>query len=387
MTTQSPPQDWIREVIDTITRLNPRYAQLYAEDGNLPHYRHLHNILRRRFKDEVLARAGFLHGVSLDKLRTLSDSLVSPEILAILEEREILRALDMDEPERTTELLTEALPDLRHSRSIVLFVIEQLHHLDPDGRLERWSKQFHHHPAHPPKALPGPGFKQPAELDRLPTFARRVVAPTAAFFGLWHERNILEDAALWTCDPERFHALVEFAIKERGAGGLCDALEQLILGTLEPMRTMRRPRWEWRHVASLDQQLDREKKTLWRRHLYRAGFVTVVCDDAEDCYRALYRLHRRFRHRSTEQHDTVSHPTASGYRALHTVLSLDPLDARDDSSCSLPCEAVAVRMIPAQNDLERRSPAGYRRLKSLQERFHSRGGHGLRVITFDGKVV
>lgn len=372
---------WCDEILPRVRSLSDELSRVYSEELNLPHYRFLAFHLERRYRDLALAQAAFLHGVATHHLHQVC-GLVGDDVLAILEEREKLRALNREDLDVDEPLLANVLQSLRKARSIVLFVLEQVHHLDPTGAIARWSVKFQR----APEPLPldqavGPLYKHGYDRKNLANFSRNVVAPTARFFGLWRERNVVEDAALLYFLPERFEALQAFAIRESGPDGDCRKLVHIaeeILKDLIESGSVESVQWEWRHIGSLHRELPTKD---WRKLLYRAGSVTVICRENEDCYRALYRLHAsRYRYRPTEWRDMLGEGTPSGYRALHTTLTMP-------KGAEIAAEAIPVRLIPHEAGRARRSRFDRRSLENLKGRLKPEGGIDLRVFTPDGRGV
>ncbi|HEX4956383.1 MAG TPA: TGS domain-containing protein [Thermoanaerobaculia bacterium] len=382
---------WMRDARAALATLEPELAELYEPHICLAHYLDVARYVEGRLRDRTLAQAAFLHGVPAARLRGhLPPELVEPSVLAILEEREKLRALNRTVAESH---LGDVLRSVRLPGAAVLFVLEQLHHADPSGQLNKWSLRFHLAPLKCQElSRPcGPAFFHRTDLSTFPSFLRNVVAPTARFFGLWRERNVAEDAALWFSDGERAQLLWDFAIRQSRGDSELQQLTNLVadaLGDLTTAKLVTRVRWEWRHLGSLDRRLPRDEpgsgwqstSPPWRRLLHRTGFVTVVCADAEACYRALHRLHQRHRYRPTEIQDHLGAPSLAGYQALHTMLV--PPGERQASA-----EAIAVRILPGPGELQRARRLNQARLVKVQERFETAGGLAQLAFTPDGRGV
>lgn len=376
---QSALSSWINSVLPRIRSISPDLALLYDESRNLHHYRELANLFERRFADIILARAAFLHGIPLSRLPEIGSEHLDEEVLDILKEREKLRALNVADLNVKEQLLADVLPSLKLARTIILFILEQLHHLDSEEKIARWSIQFHRSPSPlPPDLSSTPLYKYGSDLENLGNFSRNVVAPTAKFFGLWHERNVIEDASLLYYERERFNALLSFAEQETSEAGECPRLTKAIkdlLADLVNAGKVTEVIWEWRHIGSLARHLPKNL-TDSRRMLHRAGFVTVICDSQETCYLGLHRLHANQHHRLTELKDFLGQPTLSGYKALHTVLT--PQNSTVD--------AIAVRLVVLDSSENRWRPADPDRLELIAARFQSQG-LGLRAFTPDGRSV
>lgn len=317
---------WRRQVLSQVRGISEHARHVYSDNGRLPHYQTVSESLYGLYRDPLLARAGFLHGIDAELLASELPEAFEEELLTILRERDQLASLDLNSPVDRHHLETVLLPNLEDSRSAVLFVVEQLHHVDPDLEFAKWVSRFHRDPVPVPPGVPaGPVFTSkrrstnPAEYN---DFLGTVVASTARYFGLWHEKNVLEDVAFLRGMPNRFSDVVEFAQFASRDGGICDRLIGETRRTLEATLDIH---WEWRHAASMNRWLPRTPWQAvdlrgWAANLHRCGFVTIICPDEETCYQSLRQLHARFQHRDSTFRDTLARPTRSGYRALHTEI-------------------------------------------------------------------
>ncbi len=371
-------QDWCREVGAAVCQLAPRYQKLYSRQGSNDHQWAVAEDLERRFGDPVLARAGFLHGVNPEDLWRLPESVEGATVRPVLKEWERLRALDhqdVDLPDRS-----QVLSSIREARAILLFVLEHLHRLDPTGRLARWSAEFPVRPGPLPGALSDEPTRDPDDgSSRDSELCRNAVASTARFFGLWHEHNVVEDAALFYSDRKRFGQLLEFVLAESDRErGECAKLKRLVEQVLQAAGVATQVCWEWHHIGAIDKKFE-TKPGSWRRQIHRAGFVKVICPDPQACYGALHALHTAMRHRPTELRDQMA-PSASSYCAIRSIVVPPP-------GSGVEAEAVKVRLVPATLKDHRLEPAGLSHLTGIEHRLHTSGEMNLRVFTPDGQDI
>jgi Cdc6-like AAA superfamily ATPase len=397
---------WRKSIAEAILRL-PRSAATYEDaSGNRAHYERISDLLLARFGDAELARAAFLHGVHPTELRDLRavHSGLSKAVMGILDDRQKLRSIGMendlrsrfseDDGERVARHLAgNVLPLIRDARAVVLFVAEQINHLDVDGSFERWTINFKAEPKQVVGGLP------PSEVkDRFPDvraraqFLRFVVAPTAESFGMWVERDTARNLALIHEKPEQFRALVDEVERDRqskeGFGRTRESFVRERLGTgKQPLSVQ----WEWHHVATLDDELRQDAgsrddhdgvataRTSWERRFDHLGHVTVVCKTPGDCYQTLARLHRGpFVERSIR--DFLGAPRISGYRAIHTVL------IRVGKRPDFP-DLVHVHVVPYEAWSRRLEHTSKAHLRRMQARV-SRSEHKLlRVFAHDGRAI
>jgi hypothetical protein len=390
--------EWCDRVLRELNEhFPPAIYGLYRPESSLTHYQGLAAGLEARFDDLVLAQSAFLHGIHTQELRLLPAGLVEEPVLAVLEEREKLRALNGRDPDVREQLLTNVLPNLRDARAVVLFILEQLHHLDCDGRLDEWSRRFHRRPETPPPGLEIK-FKSREALAEFQGLIDSVLAPAAEFFDLRQERNVFEDASLLYFDRALFDELLAWILAESGPEGECEKLCRQLAESLTDLAGAERPEicWEWHHIGGLARALgpnpkenkDKKDKKDWedkrrafRRSLSKAGFVTVVCADDASCYRILHLIHKHNRYRPTELRDYLAKKSLDGYKALHTVLNIG-----DGSSGAGP-ESVSVRIMPAAEVSSRYRRADCSHIESIGERLTSGGGLDIRVFAPDGRGI
>jgi hypothetical protein len=396
VSTPSPElEEWCDRVLRELNEhFPPAIYGLYQPETNLPHYQALAAQLEERFGDPILARSAFLHGIHTQELRRLPPGLLEQAVLDVLEEREKLRALNARDPDVREQLLTNVLPNLRDARAIMLFVLEQLHHLDCDGHLSAWSRAFHRCPKAPPPGLEIK-FKDKVALTECQGLIDSVLAPTAAFFGLQQERNAFEDASLVHFNRPLFDELLALVLAESGPEGECERLCRLLAESLTDLAGSECLEicWEWRHIGSLakvfalnlrerkDKKDWEDKRRGFHRALSKAGFVTVVCADEASCYHALHLIHKHLRYRPTELRDYLAKQSLDGYKALHTILTLG------DDNLALGPESVSVRIMPATEVSSRYRPAGRSHIDSIGKRLTSGTGLDIRVFAPDGRSI
>lgn len=379
--------DWCEAMLPRIREISTHAALLYSEAGRLSHYQEVARRLEEQFGVAALAQAGFLHGIGAAVLEhELGD--VSADVLSILRARDRLAAMEVQSSEDLRKLESNVLPSLGDARGALLLVTEQLHHVDPDAVLEPWVREFHLRPTVPPRGLnAAPRFTTPSRHEpeaRYPAFLRSVVAPVARRFGLWHEKDVIEDAALLLESADRHAAVVAFAVamsaSEARYASRVKAVRELLGGG-----GIRAVRWEWRHVASMSRALPRGEWTParpaeWLGNLHHCGYVTVVCADTPSCYAALGRLHTR-EHRDAAFRDTLASGLESDYRALHTEVHLPVTPGG-------PPSPVSVRLLPTEADRVRFHLArGPQRCADAYAAGPEAVGDGMEVFAPDGRAV
>lgn len=396
---------WRTSIAEAILRL-PRSAPSYEARGNRAHYERISEFLLERFVDAELAKAAFLHGVHPTEISGLRRRHpgVSKTVMAILEDRQKLRSIGVEgglrssDPEDDGEkvarhLAGNVLPLIRDARAVVLFVAEQINHLDLDGSFERWTINFKGDPKQFVDGLPPSEVKDRfADVRARAQFLRFVVAPTAESFGMWVERDTARNLALIHQNPERFRALVDEVERDRRSqDGLSRTRETFVRERLGSGRQPLSIQWEWHHIATLDEELRMDAgpkddtdvigagRTSWERRFDHLGHVTVVYETPFQCYQALARLHRGpFVERSIR--DFLGSPRISGYRAIHTVL------IRAGSRADFP-DLVHVHIVPYKAWARRLEHTSKAHLRRMQLRV-SRAEHKLlRVFAHDGRAI
>jgi hypothetical protein len=335
----------------------------------------------------ALAQAGFLHALpDVHLLNGLGD-VVEPRVVEILEDRKCLRDLQ-DFPQR----LTSALASLRHAEAAILLVVEQLLHLDPDGDVAAFCREF----ARSPRPAPSNLRSSPTEFGSLAAqlaYLEHVIVPTARFFGLWFHRNLCEDLSLYLRNYDRFRGLLEFvlrkarppegerALEQYPAGRaqiVCNSLEGLYGNGVEDVF------WEWHHLGSLDRRLPQGlAEETQSQSLSSCGMVTIVCSERQHCYKALGMLHlnQSFRHQTLNIKDSLCDPFKSGYEALHTMLI--PVDSLGPRSNFL---RVRITYREAQERRYQLITPG--RLQDMCDQLAQRGrDREMRVFSEDGRPV
>ncbi len=363
---------WRDAILRAIQDLGHRYAELYSEQGQLDHYNRLMGAMQRRFDDPALTRSAFLHGIPTENIKALQ-ARVAKEELKILREWEQLRQLDPSEEDFAERLENEIISHQLDVRSAILLVCERLDRLDPDGHLEKWVRRFRHRPLSI-DPVPSQPERVAERFFRSPfaDFAEKVAAPIAEALGLWQERCIIRNAALYLKAPGRFQQLVAFAVERSQQSTWCDDHVATIRKGLKRADGMPPESdflWEWRHVASLEDQLGRLPRALWEQKAHLCGFVSIKCPDAAACYGMLGEIHKKFSFRVEYFRDAIGNPTRSGYQALHTCV----LDPREED------RFLALRMLPRESE---RPTAAFLNERLLDLRLSSRKAAPEEIIVF-----
>lgn len=333
--------DWVQKRLPDIETLPTQVAGRYEPDGNLEHYKDVAQTLWQRFSDLSLAKAGFLHGLEGKHLAHVGRR--DHEALDIVRTGHRLRALTEQDVDVTDQLQRNVLPSLTEPRGVIVLVVEQLSHVDPDGELLRWNSDFRQlPPEQPPTVDLGKYSNRFEDVRSQALFLRRLVKPVAEHFGMWQERDLADDAALLLLSPARFEHLRDFASRTAKTSLIDPVIERLrpLLVNIESVF------WEWHHIASLDRRFEQARSS-WREDFdfHRCGVVIVSCRDTRACYRNLLTLHRQMDYRRSATRDYLGTPAVSGYHALHTTLWFE-----FDDETRVP---IAVRFVP-QEQLDRR---------------------------------
>ena len=199
-------------------QIRPKVAascERYCDPVMLRHYEHVSSTLLDATGDWDLALAGYLHGISdISVLR----QVLKPEqtdVVTIIEERRRMMSLNPDDPEVSERLISGFLPHMRDVRSLFLLVVEALHHADAEDVMGQFSRSFDNLPSDLPKDLPVVPRRDPGITDA--RFLRAVIAPVCAHLGLWRERNLAEDIALFGTDRGLMESWLSFVRQARVA--------------------------------------------------------------------------------------------------------------------------------------------------------------------------
>lgn len=383
----------------------PLTASVYCESGNLAHYRRVSSALLDRFGDTDLAKAGFLHGVHPSEFREIRERIqISRAIETILDERNKLRSIggrggeesgvgESEGDEVARLLVANVLPLIHDARSIVLFVCEQIDHLDTDAAFSEWTLRYEFEPR---PLAPNVLRSRVRVYDRFPDagararFLRYVVAATAEAFGMWNERNVARNLALAHEHRDRFDDIIEWITRDGGApNGASHERERYVRQRIGRGARPLSLQWEWRNVTSLDEQLvedDPPHKSakitpqIWTKRFDQLGHVTMVFRTAEQCYRALARLHRSGDFLERGIRDFIAAPRLSGYEALHTTLT------RRGSRAEFP-DLIKVHIMTEEAWDARFASYGADHLTRMQARITRADHASLRVFAHDGRVL
>lgn len=354
---------------EAVRQLGSSQLAAYQVTGARSHHERLAHSLQELYADPVLAEAGFLHGVPRARLPELA---VPPAegVEAILECWERLRRprIEAEHALSRRELLRDVLTGLGEPRGAFLLAHERLDRWDPRGEVLRWTEAFRS-AAFELEARSRSRVRS-AELEHL----RDVAAVVAEHCGLWDVRNTLENLALVHSDRGQFRGVVGWA-RHLDSEGVTRQLVRAVDKVLPPLpRRRSAARWEWRHVASIaaNVRLDRPGKAKIAR-LWRSAYVTIECGDAPTCYRLMGELHnsRAIRYRPSAVLDTIGRPTRAGYRALHSIVTVEV----DDRQIPL-----AVRFVPRESRTDEGRPTPPQLLARCMREARSRT-EGISVFT------
>ena len=392
--TNAPSIHAWNERIDRICQddnAHPYIRDRYRDPHWQGHYQAVATKLWRDYGDWDLTLAGYLHGIPSEVVENPAWGPVPPRTIAILRAREKFKSLNIDDPDVTQQLKTHVLPSIGNAGAVALFLNEKRHHLDPEERLSRWTRHFHTRPAPPPELPDAPLFAySPFEREQWFAFYRKVVVPTVRFFGFWEERNVIDDALLYYAERPRFDRLL--AITLEVADGQQAVISDLI-ACLETIIAETRPislHWEWHTLGKIARRVNGESWPDTPGLLQRMGYVVIRFPEAADCYGALFRLHRDFRHIPGKLSDYIGMPPSDRYQAIHTQIA--------NGRHTLPgATALNIRLMPESTfEMRRRrdQPAQPLALEQIRRQFYSpvseansrvNRNRTITVFAFDGR--
>jgi (p)ppGpp synthase/HD superfamily hydrolase len=291
-------------------------SQSYGNPDLLEHYWKTAQVLYCGTGDEVLTKAGFAHGVDdAQALEALNPS--EREVRALVDVRTSMLALSFDDPDTAVRVISSYMPRLRDYRGALLFVIDALLHADPEGKLARFSLAFHTKPQDPPKEVRA--VRRTTSREAETALLTAVVAPTAGYLGLWPERNLAEDIALYRRGPDRLRELVGFVTTDRVRAEAQRRVE-LVRSALS-RGCQKSVFWRFHHVSSVDREMRSDGGDLVYG-LSKYGHVVIPCGDARACYRALADVHLSPRFMAVEREvvDHIAIAKPNGYAAILTSL-------------------------------------------------------------------
>jgi hypothetical protein len=383
-------RSWAKAATGRLASGEPGQTSLiYGPAGKPDHFLHLASRLYMRFHDRALAQAALLHGIDPGepgRLESIAD--IESDVRTILEERARLRSIgtygeqsdlyltDSNGPELSRQLVANVLPRIRDARAVILFINEQIAELDGEGVFSNWTMCF----PRDPHLLPD-RFRLHEPRDRFTTstsraaFLRYIVSATAQFFGLWQERNIAENLALLHARPDRFNELLTLVLSDASAAQSA-SLVAMIASKLSRPTTIR---WEWHHLASMDQNLgDIDGVDGWLKRFDRAGSVVVECADEAACYSTLGELHARFEYIPSALADFIGRPQPSGYRAIHTAIVRRERRGEQD--------LVPIHIVPADESKGRFRLADVVSVERIRTRLSDPEKQTIRVFAPDGRA-
>ena len=324
----------------------------YRDQKLLKHYIRLFELLEG--EDTDLALAGFLHGCKdLELLATLP-VVQGRSVVAILRDWRRLRSFSGHEPGLGDRLSGSILPSLREPRAAILATYDALDQLDSSKKeLAGFCRGFHVLKPRPVPVIDESQLPLTSQ-DRLAekaVFAGIVASQAARYCGLWLERNLAEDVALYHLDRARFEEAVEIKAKHH------DAATEMARTVGDAVRSQTRSQtgletlrihWEWHHVATLD-RLRRKADThpLSAAILGECGSLVFILDEPSECYQVLGAIHKIFKHRqSLGIEDSIGRPSRSGYEVIQSAIFQDgdPWAAR-----VLIAPSIKVRIMPRKS--------------------------------------
>lgn len=155
--------------------------------------------------------------------------------------------------------------------------------------------------------------------DRIARETMEIYAPLAGRMGMQTTRDELEELCFEVLNPEaRTSILRRFVSLRRDKGDLIPEISAEIAGFAEAaglnVRVVgreKRPYAIWRKM---------QEKEIGFSQLSDIYAFRILCQNDEDCYRALGAVHRNWRAVPGRFKDYISSPKANGYRSLHTTV-------------------------------------------------------------------
>lgn len=372
--------------IESLDRINhwmditePRAAAVnerYRDQNLLRHYRQVCLYLFQFTNDEALAKAGYLHGVGRTFLKEVIEDGVN-EIYDLLEGRRRIQAV-LDDPKDTQRFVNKFLRTIEDPRSAILLVVETLHHADCEGIMAEFCKNFHSQPTELPAEVPA--IRPPN-----PSLLRLIVAPLSKFLGLWHERNLAEDLAMYHEDQKRMTEVLQFVRSDEVVAEITERLK-LIHRVLAQNGRMQefKSNYRWHHLASIARRLEDGGHLGKMKHrVSLASEVLIECADEQQCYEALgvLSLSDEFKKHHREFEDTLAQPKQTGFRAIRTTLVHQPAGAM--------ATLIRVEILPPGTENERLRPLNLSRLNEFSQSRSARRKHmeKFEVFAYDGRSV
>lgn len=163
-------------------------------------------------------------------------------------------------------------------------------------------------------------LKNPDKRRRIARETMDIYAPLAERIGLYSFMDELKELSFAELEPEAYQSITKRLESLRADGG--DAVKRIESGIRHTLETA---------GVAVDDVRGREKKPwsifrkMQERHvafeqLSDVMAFRVITRDADDCYRALGALHRRWPMVPGRFKDYISTPKRNGYRSLHTTL-------------------------------------------------------------------
>lgn len=371
---------WFKQWKEDILKRKPDFSESvrlrYSTNKNLDHYETVAQWVLSAVENPSLVKAAFLHGFPVDEAMPKLHELIDDEVVNVLEILKRLNSLDPNVPETARDIETNVLPYIENPGAIYVYVVSKLHHIDPDKKLFEWTGMFRTAPSKLSGIDANIHFE--ADILKLENAANfcRLLSKTSAFLNLRTERNVFDNAALLFENPQHFHEIVAFCSEKSDSNNICDRFSKVVEKTISAIGPLRVD-WEWKHVGTLARKLPENSLKPWERYLYKTGFVTVVCDDKEKCYRALYLLHNTYGCRPNQLRDYIGENRDPSYKAIHTHLN-------SEKELSAVCQAIPVRIIPGETEENRR----FQPFAKSRHALKNKPALGLvQTFTPDGKLV
>ncbi|HUS55667.1 MAG TPA: bifunctional (p)ppGpp synthetase/guanosine-3',5'-bis(diphosphate) 3'-pyrophosphohydrolase [Thermohalobaculum sp.] len=159
----------------------------------------------------------------------------------------------------------------------------------------------------------------PDKRQRIAHETMDIYAPLAGRMGMQSIRTELEDMAFEVLNPEARTSIMRRFLKlRRDTGDMIPQISAEISAALSASGITAEVEGREKRPYSIWHKME-EKQTSFSQLSDIYGF-RILCDNEDDCYRALGSVHRHWRSVPGRFKDYISGPKANGYRSIHTTV-------------------------------------------------------------------
>ena len=164
-------------------------------------------------------------------------------------------------------------------------------------------------------------MEEPEEREHVAKQYLAVIAPLAARFGIFVEKNVLDERCFQILHPfdyrEIKHLLADY---QRRSKKHVDQVSNVLRELLKQHDFTEKVEGRFKNLQSVHQKIQKKKKTLLELHDIFAFRIILEKDDPEACFDVLNLLHDTFLPIVTRFKDYISIPKINGYQSIHTCL-------------------------------------------------------------------